>query len=101
MKWLNPLELLNKEVVIIKNKVFVKLEVPEIDKTFDVYLPVNKKIGNITNLISQAVSEITNGDCIVSTEYKLYNKSTMEMYSPDMLLLNTTIRNGTVLVFIQ
>lgn len=88
-------------MVFIKNKVFVRLEVPEIDRNFDVYLPVNKKIGNITNLLSQAVSEITSGDFIISSESKLYNKSSMEMYSPDMLLLNTTIRNGTILVLVK
>lgn len=88
-------------MVSIKNKVFVKLEVPEIDKTFDVYLPVNKKIGNIINLLNQAVNEITNGEYAPSQDNILYNKTTKERYSPDILLLNTTIRNGTVLILVS
>ena len=36
-----------KEVFSINNKVFVQLIVPEIDQSYDVYLPINKKIGNI------------------------------------------------------
>ena len=85
----------------MKNKVFVKIEVPEIDKTYDVYLPVNKKMGNIINLLNQAVNELSNGEFALSTENILYNKSTKERYSPDILLLNTSIRNGSVLILVS
>ena len=29
----------------MKNKVLVKLIVPDIDETYDIFLPINKKIG--------------------------------------------------------
>lgn len=88
-------------MVSIKNKVFVKLEVPEIDRVYDIYLPVNKKIGNIINLLNQAIYEMTNGELALSKENALYNKTTKERYSPDVLLLNTSIRNGTVLILVS
>ena len=85
----------------MKNKVFVKIEVPEIDKSYDVYLPVNKKMGNVINLLNQAVNELSNGEFALSQDNILYNKSTKERYSPDILLLNTSIRNGSVLILVS
>ena len=88
-------------MVTIKNKVYIKLKVPEIDKEYDLYLPVNKKIGNITNLLNEAINELSLGEIEVSENNKLYNEKTMEEYSPDTLLLNTNIRNGTTLILIS
>ena len=88
-------------MVTIKNKVYIKLKVPEIDKEYDLYLPVNKKIGNITNLLNEAINELSFGEIAISKSNKLYNEKTLEEYSPDILLLNTNIRNGTVLVLIS
>ena len=44
----------------MENKVLVKLLVPEIDEEYDIFLPVNKKIGNIINLLIKAVNELSN-----------------------------------------
>ena len=44
------------------NKVLVKLSVPEAGKSFDVYLPVNRKMGNIIVLLNKAVNELSNGE---------------------------------------
>lgn len=88
-------------MIIIKNKVFVKIIVPEIDSEYDVYLPVNKKMGNIINLLNKAICEMTNGELPISSDNIIYNRSTSERYSPDILLLNTNIRNGSVLVLVS
>ena len=85
----------------MNNKVFVKLIVPEIDKTYDVYLPINKKIGNICNLLNKAIAEITLEELPISSNNILYNSITKERYSPDILLANTSIRNGSILVLLS
>lgn len=82
----------------MKNKVYIKLKVPEIDKDYDIYLPVNKKIGNIVILLNEAIHELSNEEIEINENNKLYNEKTLELYSPDVLLINTNIRNGTVLV---
>jgi len=88
-------------VVNIKNKVLVELIVPEIDKTYQIYLPINKKIGNIINLLNEAIFELSNGELPQSKSNSLYNVDTLEMYLSDKLLINTNIRNGTRLVLIS
>ena len=34
----------------MKNKILVELDVPIIEKSFDLYIPINKKIGTINNV---------------------------------------------------
>ena len=85
----------------MNSKVIVKIIVPEIDQVFDMYLPVNKKIGNIIELISKDINELTTGEYTVSNTTVLVNVETDKEYEPDILLLNTDIRNGTKLVLIS
>ena len=73
----------------MNNKVIVKLIVPEIDKIYDVYLPINKKIGNIINLLNQTISELTSNELELSNCNSLYNGKTGEKYISDILLYHT------------
>ncbi len=84
----------------MNNKVLVSLKVPELDKTFDVFLPVNKKIGNIIILINKMLNDISEGVYPIKNKFVLFNLDTEELYKPDILLVNTTIRNGTKLMLI-
>lgn len=90
-----------KGMICIKNKVLVKLIVPEIDRSFDVYLPINKKIGNVINLLNKTIYELTNGEFPIKTSNSLYNVVTKEKYLSDVLLANSNIRNGTKLVLLS
>ena len=74
-----------KEEIHIKNKVLVQLIVPEIDKCYDIYLPINKKIGNIINLLNSAIFELTNGELKKSNSNCLYNVDKTEKYAPDWI----------------
>ena len=80
----------------MNNKVLVNINVPEIDKNFDVYLPINKKIGNIIILLNKLINELTDGEFTLSKDNRLYNLTTKELYTSDILLANTNIRNGTL-----
>lgn len=84
----------------MKNKVLVEVIVPEIEAVYDIYLPINKRIGNIIMLLNKTVSELTNG-CFVGTNYTaLYNKDTSVKYNPSSLVYDTDIRNGTSLILL-
>lgn len=85
----------------MKNKVLINLYVPEIDIKYDIYLPINKKIGNIINLLNKSINELTNGEYSISNCNSLYNVVTKEKYQSDILLANTNIRNGTQLVLLS
>lgn len=82
----------------MKNKILVELIVPEIEEKYNVYLPINRKVGNVIVLLSKAVSELTNGVYAVSTKTNLYDTSTGLAYDMDNIVLNTNIRNGSKVV---
>ncbi len=85
----------------MKNKVLVCIGIPEINKKYDVYLPVNKKIGNIIELLNKAINELTDNEFIISNQCLLYNVVTKEKYTSDVLLINTNIRNGSHLILLS
>lgn len=85
----------------MKNKVLVSISIPEIDIVYDVYLPINKKIGNIINLLNKTISELTDGEYELSKCNSLYNVDTKEKYQSDVLLANTNIRNGSSLILLS
>ena len=85
----------------MKDKVLVKIIVPEIDQEFDAYIPITRKVGNIINLLNEYISSKVDGDFILSKSDKLYNSMTKERYNPDVLVANTNIRNGTRLIILS
>lgn len=84
----------------MKNKVLVELYVPTIDEIYNLYLPVNRKIGNIIALINKSLSEITNGEFVGNEYTMLYNRNTGERYEVNLFLRETNIRNGSSIVLL-
>ena len=50
----------------MNDKVNVEIIVPEIEEKYNVLLPINKRIGTISNLLNKAVNELSYGDYIIS-----------------------------------
>ncbi|MCI8467080.1 MAG: hypothetical protein HFI08_02660 [Bacilli bacterium] len=84
----------------MREKVFVELIVPEIGESFSVFLPINKKIGNIIELLNKALIDITNQEYSISNFKSLYNRYNGIRYSVDTAIKNTDIRDGSVLVLL-
>lgn len=84
----------------MNNKVLIRLIIPEIEQSYDVYLPVNKKIGNIIQLLIKTIHELSNEVYPINETATLYNVDTGESYNSNALLVNTNIRNGSKLVLI-
>lgn len=82
----------------MKNKVLIKLLVPEIDEEFDIFLPINKRIGNIILLVIKSIMEIRVGSYNLSSSSSLYNRETGQRYSEQSLVRETDIRNGSNLI---
>lgn len=84
----------------MKNKVIVKVLVPFLDETFDVFLPVNKKIGKFIDLFVQYLKSYSSDVFEYNEKLALYNRNTGEIYNPDTIVKNTNIRNGTELIIL-
>ena len=84
----------------MNNTVIVEILVPEIEETYTVFLPINKKIGNILVLITKAINDLSNGNYELTNQNALYNRATGEKYSLNSILRETDIRNGSKLVLL-
>ena len=82
----------------MKNKLLVELIVPQIDQKYNLYIPINKKVGNIIVLLNKAISDLTNGVYVGTNKTFLYNRDTGNKYDINQIVINTDIRNGTSLV---
>ena len=57
-----------------KNKILIELEIPLIEAEYDLFIPINKKVGTIKNLIEEALTELTNGAYKSKEDSNLYSK---------------------------
>ena len=83
---------------MMEYKVLIKLYVPEIEKNYEMYIPINKTVSQVNTLINRLIKNITNGVYPIKNKVYLYNRKTSELYSDSIAIRNTDIRNGTELV---
>ena len=84
----------------MENKVLVFINVPRLERKFEIFLPVSKTIGETILLISKVLVELSNGHYVYQNEEKLYSKITGKEYDLYKLVIDTDIRNGSELIFI-
>ena len=84
----------------MKNKILIQVEVPMIEKTYDLYIPVNKKVGTIKRLIEEAVQEITDNEYESSESTNFYSKETGQVYNVNSSILETDLKNGSRIILI-
>lgn len=80
-------------------KVLVTISVPSIEEKFEMYLPVNKYIGDINFILSKIFNDVSKV-CPVKKNALLCSVDTGLSYNPQLLLRDTDIRNGSELIFI-
>lgn len=84
----------------MKNKILIELIVPEVDKKYNLYIPINKKVGNLIVLLNRAIKELSDGIYEGTEKTSLYDRKTGEKYSINALIRETNIRNGSSLILI-
>mgnify|MGYP004529735797 CR=1 FL=1 len=82
----------------MKNKVLVNLYIPFLEKKYEVFLPANRKIGEIIYLIGKVLPDITGGYYQYTNKERLYNRLDGREYQINEMIKNTNIRNGSELI---
>lgn len=82
------------------NKILVKLYVPTINKEYDVWIPLNRRIYNVIRLIVKGISEFTDGEYQPQKLPILYDKQTAKPYDINLTIGESTIRNGSEIILI-
>ena len=82
------------------DKVLVDVYVPLIESEYNLFIPINRKIGSIKKIIGKAIVDLTDERYEFSERVSLYNKVTNCIYEDDCYVINTDIRNGTKLILL-
>lgn len=83
-----------------KNKILIELEIPLIEKSYDLYVPINKRIGTIKQLIENALVELTDGAYEIKPETNFYSKETGQIYDVNKNVRDTDLKNGSRIILI-
>lgn len=79
-------------------KVLINLFVPEIEREFEIYIPVNRSVYHVSKLLNALISEMMFGNFPIKERIHLYNRRSGVEYKDEELVRYTDIRNGTQLV---
>lgn len=79
-------------------KILIKLFLPELEQDFEMYIPVNRTIGQVIELMNKVVNDITLNVYPIKDGLQLMNRRNNTLYNYNDLVRNTDIRNGTELV---
>jgi len=82
-----------------KEKLLVNIEIPDINKKYDLFISSNEMIWKTIKLIIKLISD--NSSINPKDDYMLYNKNTDTIYNNNIFIKDTNIINGSELVLIR
>lgn len=83
-----------------KNKILVEIEIPLIEKKYDLFIPINKKIGTIKSLIENSLLELTDNSYEIKEDTNLYSKETGTVYDVNNTVRDTDLKNGSRIILL-
>ena len=82
------------------NKVLINVYIPILNKSYDVFVPLQSQIFEVTELIKRAVAELSEGQFMPSRDTVLARKATGEILDINSTVFETEIGNGTKLMLV-
>ena len=83
-----------------KNKILICLYIPLIEKSYDLFIPINKKIGTVKRLIEEGLVELTDNSYIIKENTNFYSKDTGDIYDVNLADRDTDLKNGSKVILI-
>ena len=83
-----------------KNKILIELDIPLIEKSYDLYIPINKKIGTIKKLLEESLIELTDNAYVIKESTNFYSKETGQIYDVNKSVRETDLKNGSRIILI-
>ncbi len=83
-----------------KNKILICLYIPLIEKSYDLFIPINKKIGTVKRLIEEGLVELTDNSYIIKENTNFYSKDTGDIYDVNLTVRDTDLKNGSKVILI-
>ena len=84
----------------MNNKILVELEIPLIETKYDMFIPINKKIGTIKSLVENSLMELTDNAYSPRQDTNLYSKETGDIYDVNRTVRETDLKNGSRIILL-
>ncbi len=80
-------------------KVYILVEAPVLEKTYELFVPVDRRIHDIIEILKKNIPELSEG-YFKNSNISLYSKSTGRPYDMNQIIKNSNIKMGTRLIII-
>ena len=77
----------------MNDKLLISIEIPSIEENYDLFIPINKKIGTIKKYIIETIYELSSG-MLKNKKYTLYDIDTGIQYKNNVYVKDSGIKNG-------
>lgn len=81
------------------NKLLISVEVPSIEQSFDLFIPINKKLGTIKKYIIKSICELSGG-ILKEQNYLFFDIDTGVKYGNDVYVKDSGIKNGARIIIV-
>ncbi len=82
------------------NKILIQLYLPAIEEEYDIFIPINKRVGTIKQLLEKTISDRLDNGYIIKEDSNLYSKVTGNIYDVQSLIKDTDLKNGSQVVLL-
>ena len=84
----------------MNNKILIRLYIPLIEEEYDIFIPINKRVGTIKQLLEKCISEHNDNGYVLAEDTNLYSKETGKVYDVQLLVKDTDLKNGSRVVLL-
>lgn len=84
----------------MNNKVLVEISVPAAAKKYDVYIPLESRMCEVTKMVAGALSDLSDGKYKATNEAILCDAETGIIFNVNMEIAELGIKNGSRLMLI-
>lgn len=80
------------------NKILVKIKYPIISQEYELFIPINKTIGKVSDLIQKAIIEFNVDEVPLKKNMVLVKAETNEILDMSKLVYESNIKQGDILI---
>ncbi|MEE0699295.1 MAG: hypothetical protein U0M66_01715 [Bacilli bacterium] len=81
------------------NKLLISVEVPSIEQSYDLFIPINRKIGTVKKVIIKSINELSGG-ILKDKNYLFVDIDTGIKYENNAFVKASGIKNGARIMLI-
>ena len=84
----------------MNNKILITVNVPLLSKSYDLFIPINKKVGTIRKYCIDVINELSDNSLVNIDKLNLYDKDGCIVYDLNVYVKGSVIVNGTEFILI-